>query len=630
MFSPWMRATLLGLLISSCAIAQEDTLKSIMLEEVEIIGQIPEAFLAGSKVQTLNNQLLRQYSTSNLTDLIQNESAVYIKTYGNGQLGSVAFRGTSASHTALLWQGININSPTLGQSDLGTLPVFASDQVRLQFGAASALYGSDAVGGSILLEENLPQSPFSLEAYTETGSFGRYAGGTQVAYQSGKFSGKTKLYYFELKNDFSYQDSRSQTQTQNNAEVQNYGFLQQLNYQFSAQNQLSINAWYSHNNRQIQPVEGNTQAKERLFDQNLRIVADYSLRKSWGNLNIKGAYIEDEQIYQSNGESQVNAQKYVGVVEYEHHLGDKIHLRAGTNWYHTQAKSSNLQDNPKENRPSVFASLRYQVNPLLALSLNVQQTWVDGFEVPFMPSLGAEYLLYEKNNHRLTLKALAAKSYRVPTFNDRFWQPGGNPTLLPESGWNAESGLKYQFEKNDFFLESELTYYRLWINDWILWQPDGRGIWSPDNVRKVHGQGIELGFKMGIRNQQWQWQAGGNYAFTESLLKTEGAYKNKQLPYTPLHRFNLYSSITHSGFSAKVNLQYTALRYETLDNLEGFVTSIPGFMLLNGTVGKSIAWGSHSYSLDLMLNNLLNTDYQNYIFRAMPGRNYQLRFSYQF
>ncbi len=629
MFFPWLRAIVLGLFISSHALAQEDTLQHIQLEEVEIIGRLSERFLAGSKVQTLNSQALKQYASSNLADLLQAESAIYIKTYGNGQLGSVAFRGTGASHTALLWQGININSPTLGQSDLGTLPVFATDQVRLQFGAASALYGSDAVGGSILLEENTPKSPFSIEAYTEIGSFGRSAGGTQIGYQTGKFSGKTKLYYFEIENDFPYTDSRNQRQIQNNAKVQNYGFLQQLNYQFSAQSTLSLNAWYSHNDRQIQPVEGNTQARERLLDENIRIVGDYSLQKSWGNLSIKGAYIQDEQIYQSNGESQVNAQKYAAILAYEHQLGDKVHLRAGANWYHTRAQSSNLQENPQENRPSAFASLRHQINPLFALSLNVQQTWVDGFQVPFVPSLGAEYLLWKAPNHTLTFKALAAKSYRVPTFNDRFWQPGGNPNLLPESGWNAEGGMTYQFENNGFFLESELTYYRLWVDDWILWQPDGSGIWSPDNVRKVNGQGVELGFKMGFNTPKWRWQAGGNYAFTQSLLKTEGIYQNNQLPYTPLHRFNLYTHSTYAGFSGRINLQYTALRYETLDNIEGLVTSIPGFMLANLTLGKSIQVKTHFFGLDLSLNNLFNTDYQNYIFRAMPGRNYQIRLSYQ-
>ncbi|NJL13466.1 MAG: TonB-dependent receptor plug domain-containing protein [Microscillaceae bacterium] len=58
-----------------------------------------------------------------LGQLLQALSSLYVREYGPQQLSSLSFRGTGSSHTAVLWQGININSPTLGMSDLGTLPV---------------------------------------------------------------------------------------------------------------------------------------------------------------------------------------------------------------------------------------------------------------------------------------------------------------------------------------------------------------------------------------------------------------------------------------------------------------------------------------------------------------------------
>ncbi len=628
MFSSLMRIGIGLLIMQSFVWAQEDSLGTIALKEIEVIGQIPDAFLAGSKVQTINASFTEQYNTNNLADLLQNASAIYVKSYGNGQLGTVAFRGTGASHTAVLWQGININSPTLGQSDFGTLPVFASAEVRLQFGAGSALYGSDAVGGSILLQEHLPQKPFSVEAYTEVGSFGRFATGGEVAYQYKNFSGKTKLYYFRLENNFPYTDSRNQRQIQNNAEVANYGFVQQLNYSFKPNQILSINAWYADNERAIQPTEGNTTATERLFDQSLRIVADYQHKTTFGTFNLKTAYIGDAQIYQSNGESQVNAQKYVAALEYQHFLGERLYLRSGINWYHTQAQSNNLGGNVSENRPSLFASLRYQVTPALALNLNANQAWVDGFQVPFTPSLGAEYILSENQKHSLYLKALGARSYRVPTFNDRFWQPGGKADLRPEYGWNAEVGLVYELSRANFSLKSELTHYRLWINDWILWQPDGRGIWSPDNVRKVHGQGVEASLSGTYEWSRFKLELSSNYAFTQSLLKNEGIYQDKQLPYTPLHRVSLMAKATYGSYFVFANWQHTSLRYETLDNIQSTVTSIPAFSLFNLGLGKGFSIQKRTLTAQILVNNLLNLDYQNYLFRAMPGRNYQIRISF--
>lgn len=628
MLSSLMRISIGLLLMHSFVWAQEDSLGTIALKEIEVIGQIPQAFLAGSKVQTINASFIEQYNSSNLADLLQNVSAIYIKSYGNGQLGSVAFRGTGASHTAVLWQGININSPTLGQSDFGTLPVFASSEVRLQFGAGSALYGSDAIGGSILLQESLPEKPFSVAAYSEIGSFGRFATGGEVAYQYKKLSGKTKLYYFQLENNFPYTDSRNQSQIQNNAEILNYGFLQQLNYSFKPHQILSINAWYANNERAIQPTEGNTTANERLFDQNLRIVADYQHKTTFGTFNLKTAYISDEQIFQSNGEGQVNAQKYVAALEYQHFLSKQLYFRSGFNWYYTQAQSDNLEANASENRPSLFFSLRYQTTPRLAFTINAQQTWVDAFQVPFTPSLGVEYVLLENQKHSLTLKGLGARSYRVPTFNDRFWQPGGKADLRPEYGWNAEVGLLYELSQKQFSLKSELTHYRLWINDWILWQPDGRGVWSPDNVRQVHGTGIEASLSGTYEQGKMKLELGGNYAFTQSLLKNEGIYQNKQLPYTPLHRLSLLSKANYHRYFVFANWQHTSLRYETLDNIQSIVTSIPAFSILNLGLGKEFTIQKRTLTAQVMVNNLMNLDYQNYLFRAMPGRNYQIRISF--
>ncbi|WP_416171350.1 TonB-dependent receptor [Algoriphagus boritolerans] len=48
------------------------------------------------------------------------------------------------------WNGLPINSPSLGQSDLSILPVEAIDQAQLHFGSSGALFGNEAIGGSCI------------------------------------------------------------------------------------------------------------------------------------------------------------------------------------------------------------------------------------------------------------------------------------------------------------------------------------------------------------------------------------------------------------------------------------------------------------------------------------------------
>ena len=86
-------------------------------------------------------------------------TALYLKNYGPGQLSSITLRGTSARHTAVLWNGFNINLPSLGEADFSLLPVSGTTQIEIQPGPAGATYGNGAVGGTVRLSSAAPPIP---------------------------------------------------------------------------------------------------------------------------------------------------------------------------------------------------------------------------------------------------------------------------------------------------------------------------------------------------------------------------------------------------------------------------------------------------------------------------------------
>lgn len=120
--------------------------KEQSLCEVTVRGVRPERFMVGQKVQEIDSVQLTRFRYSTLADFLQFQSPVAFKSYGAGQATSIAFRGTSANHTAVLWNGLNINSPSLGQSDFSTIPVAGFDQMSVQYGSAASCVGTDAVG----------------------------------------------------------------------------------------------------------------------------------------------------------------------------------------------------------------------------------------------------------------------------------------------------------------------------------------------------------------------------------------------------------------------------------------------------------------------------------------------------
>src|SRR5690606_22633790 len=88
---------------------QEDT---VYLEEISVTGEPFQRFSTGSAYLEVSLA-----ASATLEEALTGENSVYFKTYGNHQLSSISFRGTSASQTNVLWHGVPANYPTLGQMD---------------------------------------------------------------------------------------------------------------------------------------------------------------------------------------------------------------------------------------------------------------------------------------------------------------------------------------------------------------------------------------------------------------------------------------------------------------------------------------------------------------------------------
>ena len=68
---------------------------------------------------------------------------------GLGKNSSVNIRGAEARHTVLLIDGVRFGSATAGSPNWDTIPVDMIERIEILKGPASALYGSEAVGGVV-------------------------------------------------------------------------------------------------------------------------------------------------------------------------------------------------------------------------------------------------------------------------------------------------------------------------------------------------------------------------------------------------------------------------------------------------------------------------------------------------
>ena len=119
---------------------------TLFLDEVVVSG-IDEDDYGATQLRT---DLSASEILTDLNSTLRLQTAIPINEYGaRGQLASINLRGLGASRTAVLWQGIPLNSFTNGQVDLNLISSAGASRIALNKGAASALYGNGAIGGSI-------------------------------------------------------------------------------------------------------------------------------------------------------------------------------------------------------------------------------------------------------------------------------------------------------------------------------------------------------------------------------------------------------------------------------------------------------------------------------------------------
>lgn len=103
-----------------------------------------------SDVRVIDSETIRRAGAATLTELLQTHAGVEIRANGGpGQTSAVFIRGTNANHVLVLVDGVRINSATAGTTALENLPLAQIERIEVLRGAASSLYGANAIGGVI-------------------------------------------------------------------------------------------------------------------------------------------------------------------------------------------------------------------------------------------------------------------------------------------------------------------------------------------------------------------------------------------------------------------------------------------------------------------------------------------------
>jgi vitamin B12 transporter len=171
--------------LSASAFAQTTTLAPVMVTGSREPAPINR--LVGD-VSVIDAEHIRASTADSIEELLQREGGIQVSRNGGaGQSAGVMLRGSSASSTVVLIDGVRIGSATLGQTDLSGISLAQIERIEILRGPASSLYGADAVGGVVQIITRRGKGPVDVAVHAAIGAYASSELDVFVSGSSGAF-----------------------------------------------------------------------------------------------------------------------------------------------------------------------------------------------------------------------------------------------------------------------------------------------------------------------------------------------------------------------------------------------------------------------------------------------------------
>lgn len=608
---------------------------TVSLKGVDIVVLKSRLSQTGKKTELLDSTLQQQFKFNSVGDALSALTPVFIKSYGPGGIATTAFRGGNASQTAVLWNGFNIQNAMLGQSDLALMPAVLFENVEVEYGGSSSLWGSGAVGGSIHLNT---KSPFGAGLVTTTnlggGSFGLLNGSTNILLSRQRFVSSTKLYGLRSENNFVYKDTLDKEQPLKRRKDNAYAFrglMQEFKWLLKTRHAVSLNAWINDNDRRLSSVNPSADSRIYQADQALRLSAGWNYSASRFRSTARLGFFDDRIDYTDSAAPVFSKSKVrTWIAENENywnwhsdhqlHFGLNVSSSTGFSASDNGIGVSNRYDGNRISRFSLLAGNRFSFfDRRLALYVAARAEYFSVGALPLTGNVSAEYRLLKSIAAKINL----ARVYRQPTLNELYWNYGVNPDLKPEQGHTLEGELSFRRELEKISVYVSGAAYSRMINDWILWVPGPNSNPVAMNIQRVWSRGSETTWRLGYRHHKWKLGVGLVTGYVLSTIESNRQENSntlqRQLVYTPRYTVNGNLSIAYQQVEAVVFHQYVGYRFTSSDNTQWLMP----YHLTSLKLNYNLPLKKMRLVFFAACNNLLGSNYVILAGRPMPLRNYE-------
>ncbi len=642
------------------------------IPEVTVYGRRPLKEI-GVQQTRFDSVALKENIALSMADVLTFNSSIFVKSYGRATLSTVAFRGTSPSHTQVTWNGMRINNPMLGMTDFSMIPSYFIDDASLLHGTSSVNETGGGLGGAVkLATKPAAAEGFGLQYVQGIGSFRTFDEFLRLTYGNERWQLSTRFVCSASPNDYKYRNrdkkeniydddrniigSYHPTERNRSGSFKDLHLLQEAYYNTGRGDRFGVNAWYLRSNREL-PMLTTDYASDLAFEnrqreETLRSILMWDhLRSDW-KLGASAGYIHTWTAYDyrrdvGNGtmasmtRSRSRINTFYGRLEGEYAPSRRWLLTASLSAHQHFVKSADkniiAQNGDKavvgydKGRIELSGSLSAKWRPTdrFGASAVLRQELYGTSRTPLIPALFLDGVLSKRGN--VVAKASVSRNFRFPTLNDLYFLPGGNPELRKERGYTYDAGISFATGKADRYrLSGSVTWFDSHVDDWIIWLPTTKGFFSPRNLKQVHAYGIEVQANLSAAlARDWKIDLDGTWSWTPSINEGEPISSadrsvGKQLPYVPEHAATLSGRLAWRSWTLHYKWCCYGERFTMSSNDRTLTGRLPAYYMNNLSLEKSLSLRRVDLSVKGTVNNLFDEEYLSVLSRPMPGIHFEI------